>query len=486
MSKSRLTFMVRIIITASMILLGDVAVTFAQDSCPLNMTKLSVGESVIGRIGENTPVVLYCFEGRTGEQVTVDLSRDSGSLDPLLEITNIDGDHIFAMNDDRSLSSTDSQIVFIVPDTSAYVIHATRLEREEGSTQGTYELTMTSNLDQGNDPLADKDDTARPKGCPILYDSIRYGETIKDVIDDENFSYYFCFSGERGDEVVIDAIGDDTELDTVLLLTDLRFEDVLAENDDIRLGNRDSRIVYILPDSGAYLITVARYNFENGTTEGNFTLTLTLNDGTIPDADFADGQAPQPYECNRPLIQQLNATQWLEKNSDYSFRLNFGCEGLAVVSVLGGIFTTPYSYVDGNLQVVLDNHRYRVALETDGILTLTGEANEFVFNDDGDCSDSIVEDLIEGVWFLDENTTFFRLDFMCNDVVLITVDSLTEVHSYHLNTDTDVLTIGTDEPFVWTDVFILPGSFMSVETEEDPIIFTNILVEIEDVDEADI
>jgi hypothetical protein len=490
MSKSFLT-VVFVFLMASVFFIGTVPVAVAQEDCPLLMKKIRIDETVTGRISGNNPVAQYCFEGRAGEQVTIDLERDTGSLDAFLEITTISGDEIFITNDDRSLSSTDAQIVFVLPETAVYVINATRFDREDGTTQGTFKLTMVSNLASEADPDSssdrDEDEAERPDGCPALYDTIAYSEPFDDKVDDDNVFHYFCFVGEKGQEVVIDAVADDSELDTYLILTDLRIEDVLAENDDVRLGNRDSRIIYVLPESGAYLITVSRYDFEEGTTEGDFTLTLRLNDGTLPEEDLLDIQEPNPYDCNRPLLQQLNATQWLEENTDYNFRLNFGCEGLVAVTIFGDIFTAPYEFTDNGLQLTLDNRVYTIDLQPNGSLKLTSDANqEFVFSDVGDCSDSIQQDLIEGVWFLEENTTFFRLDFMCNEVVILTLDSTTDVYTYEFDTNTDVLTIGFDDPIIWTEVFILPGSFMSLETGDDSLIFTNILVEIEDTDEADI
>jgi hypothetical protein len=486
MSKSLLTPVGLLFLMVSIAFLGSVSMTFAQDDCPLLMKRIRMNETVTGRISRDTPVAQYCFKGRSGEQVTIDLERGSGSLDAFLEITNLSGSEIFITNDDRSLSTTDAQIIFVLPETSVYVINATRFDREDGTTQGTFELTMVSS--QASDSESDEAEVERPDGCPALYDTLAYGDSYVDTIDDNHLSFFFCFIGERGQEVVIDAVADDSELDTVLVLTDLRFEDALAENDDVRLGVRDSRIIYVLPDDGAYLITLSRYDFEDGSTEGDFILTLRINDGTFTtEDDVLGGYEPHPYDCNRPLIQQLNATQWLEENDDYNFRLNFGCEGLATVSILGGVFTIPYAFVGGELQLSLDNQAYTADYQPNGTLTLTGEANqEFVFNDVGDCSNSLKQDLIDGVWFLDENTAHFRLDFMCNDVVIVTLDSIPHVYTYDLNTHTDVLTINTDVPLIWTEVFILPGSFMSVETDDDALIFTNILAEIEDTNQADI
>ena len=487
MSQSRFTSIIILMMLTCTVLLSTVSLSFAQDDCPRTIERIGLNEDVTGRITGISPIVQYCFEGRSGDQITIDLERDSGSLDAFLEVTDVSGDEIFITNDDRSLSTTDAQIIFTLPETSAYVINATRFDRERGTTQGTYTLTTSSDGNNESNSGSDDNETTRSGGCPVLYESIEYGDTVEDVIDDDDFSYFFCFTGAEGDEVVIDAVADDSEVDTLLILTDLRIEDVLAENDDVRLGNRDSRIVYTLPETGAFLITVARYNFEEGTTEGNFILTLKLNDGTLSPDDLLSIQDAPPYECNRPLIQRLSSTQWLEGNTSFDFRLNFGCEGLVAVSFLGEIFTTAYEFADDALHVTLDGKMYTVDSSVDEQLTLTHDGSEpFVFSDVGDCSHSLQQDLVEGVWFLEENSSYFRLDFMCNDVVLITLDSVTEAYTYDFNTASEVLTIGMIEPLIWTDVFILPGSFMSVETEDDPFIFTNVLVEIEDVDEADI
>ena len=484
MSKSLCVSLVIILLGVVLIFVESVPEVVGQGACPFQMEKIENGETVTGRISENTPSSQICFEGQAGDIVTIELSRTSGSLDAFLQLFDLDQEEILARNDDRSLSTTDAQIVFELPETSAYVINATRFDQEDGTTQGTFELTLSLS----SDSVLDTDREVRADGCPVLYDTIQYGDTFEGTIDDDDLYYNFCFVGEEGDEVIINAVANDADLDTVLFLTDLRFEDTLAENDDLRLGSRDSRITYILPESGGYLITVSRYDFDEGTTEGDFTLSIELNDGTFSSEDFAnDDFVPHPYECNRPLIKQLNATQWLEQNVGYNFRLNFGCEGLVAVSILGEMFTSSYEFVRGELQVTLDNQSYSVELQTDGTLKLTSGTNqEFVFSDVGDCSNQTVQELIEGVWFIDENTTLFRLDFMCNDVLILTLDGDSAAYGYELNPNTDTLSINFDEPLIWTDLFILPGSFMSAEDEDDSLIFTNVLVEIEDADEADI
>jgi|GEM_PF-2264336 len=459
----------------------------AQGTCPAGASQLVYGNTVEGQIDDSQAVVRYCFEGAEGDVVTIQLNKTSGMLDTYLTLTDASSSDVLVTNDDRSLSSTDSEIVYELEADGIYLIDASRFNQENGSTDGEFSLTLTTDSDTNTELDADTE-SERPEGCPALYDVISYGETIEGEIDNDDYSYFYCFNGTAGDEVVINAVKTSGGLDTLLILTDLVFDEVYAENDDREIGVRDSRVVLVLPETGSYLITITRYNLGDGTSEGEFELTLQVNDGTFSEDELYTVRNPEPYECTRPLIQQLNATQWLEETVNYDFRLNFGCEGLVAISVLGGNFVAPYSFDDDdNLQVTMNEQNYLVELATDEELTLTGEdGTEFVFTDVGECANSLEEDLNEGVWFLGQNDTFFRLDFMCGGVVIITLESDIAAYTYEVDSGADTLFIGGAEAILWTDVFVLPGVQMSVETDDEPLIFTNILTEIDDGSDADI
>lgn len=453
---------------------------FAQDSCPSGTETLSIGDTFEGLIDDTQTIIQACFTGNEAEVVTIRLSRSSGDLDTYLQLTDLSGNEVFATNDDRSLSSTDSEIVFEIPEDAVYIINASRFNQDDGETDGGFTLTLMA------EDSTSKADTERPDGCPILYDVIKYDESIDGEIDNRDYSFFYCFVGTEGDEVVIDATATSGDLDTLLLLTDLRFDEIYAENDDREISTRNSRIVYVLPESGAYLITLTRYDTEDGETEGDFELIVQLNDGTFTDEDLYNVREPNPYECNRPLVRELNAAQWVDENEAYNFRLNFGCEGLAVVSIFGEVFDVPYMFEDDALQLEFNGQVYTVELGQNGQMTLSGEDSEFVFMDAGRCTDELEQDLVEGVWFLGDNDTFFRLDFMCGGVMLLTLESEVDAFLYNFDSDQETLEIQGFNIEVWTDVFILPGSQMSVETNDDPFIFTNVLTEIEDTNDADI
>jgi hypothetical protein len=100
---------------------------------------------------------------------------------------------------------------------------------------------------------------------------ISYGQTVTGTIDAESYVYY-DFTGQAGDniEVTLEAASGDLDPYAGLLDAD---NNVLAEDDD-SAGNRNARLMFTLPAAGTYTIVATRYEFENGTTTGDFHLTL--------------------------------------------------------------------------------------------------------------------------------------------------------------------------------------------------------------------
>lgn len=105
--------------------------------------------------------------------------------------------------------------------------------------------------------------------------TIEYGQSATGRLDANTFAVAYCFTGEAGDTVVIEAEATSGNLDTFLVVTDPAGETILAENDDIDSTNTDSQITYTLPESGMYLILVSRFGGEQGTSSGRFRLALS-------------------------------------------------------------------------------------------------------------------------------------------------------------------------------------------------------------------
>jgi hypothetical protein len=115
----------------------------AQDPPP---QPIAYGQTVNGTINDSTPAQTWVFRGRQGERITARMSAVNptrGVLDSYLKLLDSDGQTL-AENDDASNVTLDAEISdFVLPATDDYVLYATRLDVETGTSQGDYELSLT-------------------------------------------------------------------------------------------------------------------------------------------------------------------------------------------------------------------------------------------------------------------------------------------------------------------------------------------------------
>jgi len=116
--------------------------------------------------------------------------------------------------------------------------------------------------------------TAQAKGGGV----IAYGDTVTGAINNANYFEVWQFTGTQGDRVRIEMQGDGS-LDAYLGLLQSSTEEVIAEDDD-SAGNGNALIEMALPASGEYVIIATRYNLDEGTSQGNYTLTLSAGSVT--------------------------------------------------------------------------------------------------------------------------------------------------------------------------------------------------------------
>jgi hypothetical protein len=124
---------------------------------------------------------------------------------------------------------------------------------------------------------------AQDNACDQLT-TISYGQTVTGSLDDVNYITGYCFKGTTGDKVTINLIATSGDLDTYLGLSDDTGSTVYAENDDADSGT-DSQIIFTLPEDGQYVIVVTRFGLDEGTSTGNFSLSLSSDSGTTLPAD---------------------------------------------------------------------------------------------------------------------------------------------------------------------------------------------------------
>ncbi len=228
--------------------------------------EISLGDDVSGFIDADNYAHSYRFEGLAGQRIDVSMGGE-GTLDTYLILIGPNGREI-ARNDDRSPTSRDAQLRNIdLEESGTYTVVAAVWRQRYTLDSGNFRLEITEA--QPGDSSA----TPRTK-------FISYGVTQFEDISDRSFWDAYTFLGEAGDVVDISMFAEDGENpDASLALTD-GYGNEIAHNEDINpLSTFDAAIFdYVLPYTGYYTVIATRYAGKEGTTEGNYELTVDLVD----------------------------------------------------------------------------------------------------------------------------------------------------------------------------------------------------------------
>ncbi|MBC7815070.1 MAG: PPC domain-containing protein [Burkholderiales bacterium] len=103
---------------------------------------------------------------------------------------------------------------------------------------------------------------------------IVYGDSVTGTLNNDVYALFYQFNGAAGDAVDISAETLTGDLDSILVLRDAD-DNNLASNDDASPDTRSPRLVYSLPYTGQYVIAVTRFGLREGTTSGDFRLSLS-------------------------------------------------------------------------------------------------------------------------------------------------------------------------------------------------------------------
>lgn len=124
-------------------------------------------------------------------------------------------------------------------------------------------------LDDGSFTRPTSQQQASEGGDPV----ITFGTPLTGTITSDRYALFYQFSGTAGDVVTIQARRLTGDLDPLITLLDA-LNRPLADNDDARPDTRDSLLTYTLPADGRYVIAVTRYGVRDGTTAGDFQLSV--------------------------------------------------------------------------------------------------------------------------------------------------------------------------------------------------------------------
>lgn len=134
-------------------------------------------------------------------------------------------------------------------------------------------------------------------------DEIAYGDVVTGSITAQAYYELWVFDGQKGDQVEILMQGDGN-LDPYLGLVDFVADELLVEDDD-SAGNSNALIQITLPATSTYLIVATRYNFDIGTSIGQYTLSLRGGNGPTP---VGDPVANEPAGVDEPV--EIEAGVW--------------------------------------------------------------------------------------------------------------------------------------------------------------------------------
>lgn len=134
---------------------------------------------------------------------------------------------------------------------------------------------------------AQSDDTC------VESNQLTFPDTVVDAITNDRSILSWCFEGVRGQTVTATMTATSGDLDPYLGLTNLDFDPIYAENDDISSSNRNSSITVTLPETRTYVIITTRFDFADGSTTGDFTLEVSasgaLGATAVPTSALGDG-----------------------------------------------------------------------------------------------------------------------------------------------------------------------------------------------------
>ncbi|MCI0711695.1 MAG: PPC domain-containing protein [Chloroflexi bacterium] len=192
---------------------------------------------------------IWEFEAEEGLVVTITLN--SVRFDPFLELYKAGNDQVpIAVDDDGGRRRNAQLRQITLPADGTYRIFARSFD-DEG--EGAYQLLLDSFSDLGT--------------APDMAHVTSYSATESGTL--ENFEAVYSFEAESGD--VVTAAVSSLDFDTYLMLTDSTGE-VIAENDDNELGEKNSAITNVpIPVTDTYYLFVTPFDFEGS---GEYSLAI--------------------------------------------------------------------------------------------------------------------------------------------------------------------------------------------------------------------
>jgi hypothetical protein len=221
------------------------------------------GQTVSGRITNDTFRTVYTFQGQQGEIIDAQLKRTNGDLDPMLILLD-SANNLVASDDDSDAAYNAMLLSVALPHDGLYFLIASRFGQDRGLTAGAYTLTLNRvgiasdpNLEGGATPL-------------------RYGDSVVLDLGNDQYQHIFTFGALRGDIINVAMQRISGDLDPTLILADAKGNVLLISDDDPNSpGSLDAAIAnYRITKSGNYLLAATRFGGASGASHGGYSLKL--------------------------------------------------------------------------------------------------------------------------------------------------------------------------------------------------------------------
>ena len=223
---------------------------------------LRYGDSVINSISSMAPQVYYSFQANQGDIIDVTMQRNSGNLDPYLQVVNSSA-HVIAESDDMSGSgSLDAGVKnLVIQETGTYIIVATRYGEAAGTSSGRYILTIA---EADNSGLGNAFETAV---------NLNVNETAEGEITDDKVQKYYTFEARKDDLVGVQMNRVGGSIDAFLVIADQNLQELVSDDDGG--GGQNAKIDnFRIPADGKYYIIATRADRAAGTTSGKYKLSF--------------------------------------------------------------------------------------------------------------------------------------------------------------------------------------------------------------------
>lgn len=226
------------------------------------------GPMVRGQLGQNSNILpadnsyfnVYTFEGRTGQQISIDMM--SNEVDAYLILLTPDGQDL--AQDDDGGDDTNARITATLPANGTYTVLANSYEPGE---IGNYNLRLATL--NSNSPRSTPNPNPTPRTQPgLLMDEAGLLRPGGPVLQDGSLYQEHTLEGRANQSVTIRL--ESEEFDPYLMLIDPSGE-VLAFNDDITEADLNAEIVVTLPTTGTYRIIANAYDAAG---QGRYRLTV--------------------------------------------------------------------------------------------------------------------------------------------------------------------------------------------------------------------